>query len=319
MQAEKSSELIHLFIAGIENYDEDKAVSDASDIAGAFITLSKDTVFNALTRRELELELKRSKKNNHLQSTRLYSILTQVYDLVTNDSLNDLSASYKDIPFSSLRNKGTVSEVVLFYGDEDGKSSFTSFLNLFKDKKQWNIATNESWVTISSLKEQPIKIYANLPLNNDDEKDIAAQQSLAEFLKSQSIEPSILVHRGHSYHLANTLKYLTPSIKLAILGSCGGFKSMKKIIELNPDVHIIASKQVGSMIVNDPLLNHLNNWLVAGRNIDWIPFWNELSETFKNDANASRLFEEYIPPYKNVSSYVIRLYEYHIDEAGSSE
>ena len=47
---------------------------------------------------------------------------------------------------------------------------------------------------------------------------------------------------------------------------------MKKIMELNSQVHIIASKQVGSMAVNDPLLRHLNGNLAAGRNIDWVNF-----------------------------------------------
>jgi hypothetical protein len=62
------------------------------------------------------------------------------------------------------------------------------------------------------------------------------------------------------------------------------------------------------MAVNDPLLRHLNDNLTAGKTIDWVSFWNELNEKFKDDANASKLFEEYMPPYKNVSSYVIRLY-----------
>jgi hypothetical protein len=187
-------------------------------------------------------------------------------------------------------------------------------MNLFKDKSQWDVSTNDSWVTISSLQGQPIKIYANLPLKAEDEKDISAQQDLADYLKKESIEPSILIHRGHSYHLPNTLKYLNTSVKLAILGSCGGYKNMKKIMELDPDVHIIASKQVGSMAVNDPLLGHLNNELLESKNLDWVDFWNELNGTFKKDANASKLFEEYIPPYKNVSSYVIRLYRYHNDD-----
>ena len=216
--------------------------------------------------------------------------------------------------YSSLKDKkGNVSELVLFYGDEDGKSSYNSFMSLFRDKKQWDVGMNDSWVTISSLQGQPIKIYANLPLKNEDEKDLAAQEALAAYLQQQSIRPSILIHRGHSYHLAATLKYLDASVKLAILGSCGGYKNMKKIMELNPDVHIIASKQVGSMAVNDPLLDHLNDYLIQGKDIDWVNFWNELNDSFKKESNTAKLFEEYIPPYKNVSSYVIRLYNYHND------
>lgn len=315
MPEERAKALIHLFAGEIESTDEDEAVANACDVADAFITLSKDPIFNSYVKQELEEGLKKSQRNDRYQSIKLYSILQRVYDLVNSDpTTNSLSANYKSLSYSSLKDKkGNISELVLFYGDDDGKSSYNSFKSLFKDKSQWDVSTNDSWVTISSLKGQAVKIYANLPLDNDEEKDIAAQDALAEYLQKQSIQPSILIHRGHSYHLPKTLKYLDPSVKLAILGSCGGYKNMKKIMELNPDVHIIASKQVGSMAVNDPLLKLLNNYLTEGKDIDWVNFWNELNERFKNESNTSKLFEEYIPPYKNVSSYVIRLYNHHGD------
>ena len=62
------------------------------------------------------------------------------------------------------------------------------------------------------------------------------------------------------------------------------------------------------MSVNDPLLLHLMiTWLPEKISIGLV-FWNELNEKFKDDANTLKLFEEYMPAYKNVSSYVIRLY-----------
>jgi len=315
MSPEKSKSLIHAFVSDIENSDDDEAVANATDVADAFIALSKDPLFNSYVKQELEDGLRKSARNDGNQTRRLYSILQRVYNLVNNDeSESNLSANYKKLSLASLKDKsGTISELVLFYGDDDGKTSFNSFMSLFKDKSQWDVNTNDSWVTVSSLQGQPIKIYANLPLNTEDEKDLAAQEALSGYLKQQAIEPSILIHRGHSYHLSNTLRYLDASVKLAILGSCGGCKNMKKIMELNSEVHIIASKQVGSMAVNDPLLRQLNNNLLDSKNLDWVTFWDELNAKFKNDTNASKLFEEYIPPYKNVSVYVIRLYNYQGD------
>lgn len=316
MPPDKSHELIHLLISDIDDDDEDEAVADATDIADAFIGLSKDPEFNKQVEEELNDGLKKSQRYDLYQSIRLYTILKQVYGIVNSDQpAQGLSANYKALSLSSLKNKdGIIPELVLFYGDEDGKSSFNSFMGLFKDKSQWDVSTNESWVTISSLQGQPLKIFANLPLKDEDEKDLAAQQALMDYLKTQSIEPTILIHRGHSYHLPNTLKYLQPSVKLAILGSCGGYKNMKKIMDINPDMHIIASKQVGSMAVNDPLLRLLNKDLSESKAIDWINFWEELNGIFKNDVNASKLFEEYVPPYKNVSSFVVKLYNYYDDD-----
>jgi hypothetical protein len=310
MPAEKSKDLVHLFISDIGN--EGEAVSSASDIADAFISLSKDSSFSDMVKDELAEGVKKSKRYNLYQSQRLYSILLRIYDLVNNDQpTSDISANYKNIPYSSLKDKqGNITALVLFYGDEDGKNSFRSFMSLFKDKDQWKVESNDSWVSISSLQNNSIRLFANQPLNNDDGSDLAAQEALVNSFEKNSIEPSILIHRGHSYHLPTTLKYLQPYTKLAILGSCGGYKNMQKIMDINPDVHIIASKQTGTMTVNDPLLKQLYNYLNEGKNLDWVSFWTELNDSFKKDAAAAKLFEEYIPPYKNLSSFVVRLYNY---------
>jgi hypothetical protein len=310
MPAEKSKDLVHLFISDIG--EEGEAVGSASDIADAFISFSKDSSFSDMVKEELADGVKKSKRYNLYQSQRLYSILLNIYDLVNNDQpASDISASYKNIPYSSLKDRqGNITALVLFYGDEDGKNSFRSFMNIFKDKDQWKVESNDTWVSISSLQNNSIRLFANQPLNNDDGSDIIAQEALFNSLVKNSVEPSILIHRGHSYHLSNTLKYLQPYTKLAILGSCGGYKNIQKIMDINPDVHIIASKQTGTMMVNDPLLKQLYSYLNEGKNLDWVTFWSELNESFKKDAAAAKLFEEYIPPYKNLSSFVVRLYNY---------
>ena len=317
MPAEKSKDLVHLFISDIG--EEGDAVSSASDIADAFISFSKDSSFNEMLKDELADGVKKSKRNNLYQSQRLYSILERIYDLVNNDQpTSDISANYKNIPYSSLKDKqGNITALVLFYGDEDGKNSFRSFMNVFKDKAQWKVESHDSWVFISSLQNSSINLFANQPLNNDDGSNLVAQEALFNSLEKNSIEPSILIHRGHSYHLPNTLKYLQPYTKLAILGSCGGYKNIQKIMDINPDVHIIASKQTGTMTVNDPLLKQLYNYLNESKNLDWVTFWNELNDSFKKDAAAAKLFEEYIPPYKNLSSFVVRLYNYNSNPGDS--
>src|SRR4030095_11508137 len=92
---ERSKTLVHLFISDIENDNEDEAVSNASDIADAFITLSKDSVLNGYVKEELETALKKRRQANQYQSTRLYSILLKVYEIVNNDQPGSLSANYK--------------------------------------------------------------------------------------------------------------------------------------------------------------------------------------------------------------------------------
>ena len=62
------------------------------------------------------------------------------------------------------------------------------------------------------------------------------------------------------------------------------------------------------MAVNVPFLSHLNDDLAPGKNIDGETYWHELNENFRDDILTSKLFEEYMTPYKNVSLYVIGPY-----------
>jgi hypothetical protein len=199
----------------------------------------------------------------------------------------------------------------LFYGDEDGIASFNNFQKLFTDKKKWKVSKNEAWVTIRSGSDEPVVIYANLPLNNEEGLDLKAQDSLSNFLEQQRTEPTILIHRGHSYHLDNTLKRLTPSIKLAILGSCGGYNSAISIASVNPDVQIIGSKKTGAKSINDVIINVINETLENKKDISWSEIWEKLSARFSKDEFALNLFNEYIPPGKNVSLFVLKLFNFY--------
>ena len=74
------------------------------------------------------------------------------------------------------------------------------------------------------------------------------------------------------------------------------------------DAHIISSKQIGTKTVNEPILQSINNHLVAGKDIDWISMWRDLSNRFKDGASREK-FEDYIPPYKNLGAIFIKAYK----------
>ena len=149
-----------------------------------------------------------------------------------------------------------------------------------------------------------------MPLDNKEELDLKAQDSLFIYLEQQSAEPSVLVHRGHSYHLSNTLKRLTPSVKLAVLGSCGGSNNAISIASISPDVQIIASKKTGTKSINDPLIDIINETLLDKRDLYWSTLWDTLAARFAKDESTLNLFNEYIPPGKNVSLFVLKLFNH---------
>ena len=313
MPVTAKQKVLHDFISGINNdAEEDDALQDAVDVADAFISFSQDPELNGLVQQELNNSLEKCRNENSFQCLRLYSILDQLYRGLNKEgsiAITSALENYEQLSVDQLKNsKGEIIEMALFYGDDDGKASFKNFMNLFKDTVKWKSVANDSWVTIQSLQGQPIAIYANLPLSNEEEKDDEAQTALTDYLKKESIEPAVLIHRGHSYHLKQTLKQLSPSVKLAILGSCGGYNNIQKIMTANADMQVIASKQTGSMFVNDPMLNAINAALSEEKDVNWSTIWMQLGEKFKNETEISRLFREYVPPYKNISLFVYRLY-----------
>ena len=118
---------------------------------------------------ELQSNLRRCQSGQLYYGIRLYSILLQVFDLVKQkNNLNKLWATlgnYEMLKRNALQNKNReIIQLVLFYGDEDGVASFNNFQKYFTDTSKWKISKNTSWITIRSQSEEPIIIYANMPL-----------------------------------------------------------------------------------------------------------------------------------------------------------
>jgi hypothetical protein len=315
MPQESRQALLHRFIAGIET-DKESGLDKAMDIADLFSGIDGATDVSAIVLDELNSNLKRCKAAQEYFGIRLYSILLQVFDLVKQDnSSNRIWATlgnYEMLKRSQLANKnGQITELVLFYGDDDGITSFHNFMKHYTDAKKWKVTKNKSWVSIESVADESFTIYANLPLDAKEGLDLKAQDSLAGYLQQQSLEPTILIHRGHSYHLDKTLQKLTPSVKLAILGSCGGHNKAISIARLSPDVQVIASKKTGAKSINDPVIDAVNDTLLEKKDLSWPDIWSKLSTRFDKDEVTQSLFAEYFPPNKNLSLFVLKLFMFY--------
>jgi hypothetical protein len=103
------------------------------------------------------------------------------------------------------------------------------------------------------------------------------------------------------------MKRIMPSARIVILGSCGGYNNINEVLTISNDAHIISSKQTGTMYVNDPILQSINGSLLAGKNIDWITLWKDLSAKFSG-VDAKEKFDDYIPPYRNLGAIFIKAY-----------
>ncbi|MFN4285311.1 MAG: hypothetical protein ACK4E8_05030 [Lacibacter sp.] len=312
----RSNQLMYAFINGLQKTN---SLEDAVDVADSYGSIQNPRLKNFL-KEEARRNIEKSIQNNDRRGESIYSILHTLFRS-SEDSTINLTAALGIPPvyrvdYNSIADeKGQVVQQVFFYGDEDGVISFRNFMSMFTNKPEWKVQMGKEWVTITSTQGKPYTIYANLPLDYKKDLDQKAQENLIAYLTENNINPTIVVHRGHSYHLPHTLKQMMPSSRIVMLGSCGGYQNLAKILNVNEDAHIISTKQVGSYSVNEPILRTLNEAVRNGRNIEWIPLWQQITSSVRNDPKASELIKDYVPPHKNLGAIFIKAYRRRTGES----
>jgi hypothetical protein len=303
-----------LMTAFVNNLEKSKGLEDGVDVADSYASIyetikpvADEMLYN------IKLNLDRNTKENNKRGTVMYNLLYKLFLSVDSTQSIDLTKEFGIPPVYSINYQSLVDDSakkvvmqVFFYGDDDGKMNYNGFSSELT-KAGWKVAADtKSWLAFSSPKGQPVVIYANKWF--DDKKDEnaieKAQGALKEYLEQKNIQPTIVVHRGHSYWVSSTIDQIQPAAKIVLLGSCGGYNVIHSVLQHAPDAHIIASKQTGKKDINQPFMNILNEKLREGSNIDWIPLWKE----FKTKAGNVEGFDDYVPPYKNLGALFIKAY-----------
>ena len=283
----------------VRDLDKVPTLEDAVDVADAFSSISDTSLRNLLL-----TEIRKNK------NSALYALLDDlctavVEDKQTKNSSHTLLNSVGLLGFNALKNNQQ--KVVIrqyFYGDKDGAQIFNAFINSF-NKPGWKTNKQKYFTEVSSTNGR-VSIYANAPLDEKEELDLKAQDSLTAFLIAQEIIPSIIVHRGHSYYANHTIAGIDSSAKLVLLGSCGGYQKLASVLNRAPETQVIASKQIGKGVINAALLRQIAETLEKGKDIEWRSIWKQLNEQLNGAAKTS--FQDYIPPYKNIGLMLLKTY-----------
>jgi hypothetical protein len=316
---EHAEQLMTAFVSGLE---KTTTLEDGVDVADSYASIAE--TIKPLAAKMLEnvkASYDRNAAANNVRGKIIYNLLYKLF--LSADSTNkiDLSKEFGippvySVSYASLLNGDSTARVVqqvFFYGDADGKMNYNGFVaGMGAGWKR--VEDTKYWIAFATTKGKPMTIYANKWM--DDEKAPGelekGQAALSDYLSEKGIQPSVVVHRGHSYWVNATIDQIQPSAKLVLLGSCGGYNVISDVLKHAPDAHIIASKQTGKIRINEPFIQIMNDKLRAGANIDWIPFWNE----FKAKAGKVEGFDDYIPPYKNLGALFIKAYN---SQTGTTE
>lgn len=316
MPKQSSETLMRGFIANLDNTGN---LEDAVDVADSYSSINDPVLQSTILGYVIENE-KKALQNNNSRGKTIYSLLKSIF--LSADSTNKIDlTSVLGIPsIYEIENKdirddsGRIVQQVYWYGDDDGKKFFPAFISSFSPK-EWIISPGKEWYEIRSRKGN-VWVFANRPLDNDANLDDSAQVHLNNYLAENNMLPSVVVHRGHSYWLPRTIKRMAGNARIVVLGSCGGYKNLNDIIDVNPDAHIISTKEIGTGDINRPILNYLNQTFESGNKLVWKTMWASLTRLFTNDPSRAvrESWEDYIPPYKNLGAIFLKGYNNMIQE-----
>lgn len=314
MSNDQMMNLLAKMMAGLENA-EPGDLEEVINVAESFPGLLNDEKLLRLAKAEIQKNLYRCRSLSSDQGSKVYTLLSDLLNTIEvqqdDQGVNGilLFNQYYGIPYPAFTDPdGSINELAVFYGDEDGQKSFNSFIGQFNDVRKWTVDKNTYWARIRSTAANRLTIYANLPLSDENNEDEKARDSLSSFLKHQGIYPRILIHRGHSYHMHESFIHLNANTKLVIMGSCGSYTEIADILEKSPEAQVISSKQMGSMQVNEPMIGLINDKLTSQLDLYWPAIWQELGRRFSSNKYLDDFFKAYVPPYKNIAQMAINRY-----------
>ena len=300
-----------LMKAFVNNLERSDGLEDGVDVADSYASIAETLKpVAAEMLKNIQGNYQRNLVQNNKRGIAIYNILNKLFLSADTTQKIDLTKELGippvyEVPYSALTYDSNKVAIQLFiYGDKDGIGVFPGLISMFNNPN-WKIdGSNKQWVTVTAAKGKPVSLYMNRPLPEETNEDAKAQEALCKYLEKNNIIPKVTINRGHSYNAPYTIEQMSPASKIVFMGSCGGYRSIHDILEKAPDAHIIGTKQIADAPVNNPFLKLLTEKLRMGNDIQWIPFWKELSKMA-----TDKIFEDYVPPHKNLGALFIKAYK----------
>lgn len=307
MSKSSAEKLMRNFVNGLEKTG---SLEDAVDVADSYASIYNKNI-RSLILTQVKQNLQSSKAEHDKRAEVIYNLLKTIFVSADSSGKTNLSASLGintvyNMPLKELQNEeGRIIIQQYAYGDKDAESYFGAFLSRFSNNN-WRIVRKPYWVEISSVRGTPVTIYANLPLDETKDLDAMAQDSLNTYLRTNGLAPTMVIHRGHSYYLQQTIDQLVPSAKVVLLGSCGGYQKLNLVLDICPGAHIISSKQVAAGVLNQALIDAITEQIRMNKDLVWDEIWQKLQS--RVTGGYKEKFEDYIPPHKNLGAIFIMAY-----------
>jgi hypothetical protein len=205
------------------------------------------------------------------------------------------------LPVTRLFHDGLNVQRHFFYNDEDGRGSFQSFMAQYRAAPAWQVEDHDTFVRISAaVADRRIVIYANTPTDAGEQA-----ATLERAMQRHGLPPQMIVHRGHSPYVPETIARMPRTVALVYLGNCGGYTLLDSVFTHAPEAQVITTTGVGTISVNDPFLKALNDYLLREAAGDWGAFWERAAARLGSNPR----FADYVAPDHNAGALFLRAYQ----------
>lgn len=301
LNEEKAALLFGKYLAGLpdKHATDNEIIINAMTMAEVLYQIRHHQVI----KHSLIAEIDKIQNQPRLKNTFIYQrMYGGLIDILHDKDEYSSDISYDVLQVKRLQKQDNMVQACFFYDDEDAASSYASSISTYDDKL-WEKTDMGNYIVFNSRSGNKMQVYMNKP--NTKQGCDSSQNEMLMCIAEQGYTVTSFIHRGHSYHLGQSLRKMTASGQFVFLGSCGGYSQVLKVFELNPDVNIIATRSVGSKLINDPLLVRINTELVNNRDINWNALWKDFNARFQSKQTKD-LFSAYIPPNKYIGVKFIR-------------
>jgi hypothetical protein len=202
------------------------------------------------------------------------------------------------IPIKDLVNSNNeIIEQQFYYNDDDGRMNYEDFINKCSNDPAWKIEDKGSYSVLSKSSASGVKliIYANKYNMENSLNDI--QKEFTE----KKLSASIIIHRGHSYHVEKTKEHITSSARIVYLGSCGGFGEILSVLKRSNKANIISTQGKGTITINSPLIIKMHELILSSEALSWETLWDKTEKVISNKED----FRFYVRPDKNIAVQLI--------------
>jgi len=207
---------------------------------------------------------------------------------------------WQAIPVAQFFHDGLNVQRYFFYNDDDGQGSFRSFMTQYRAAPAWHLEDYGTFVRLtSSGAGRRIILYANKPTDAGERAT-----DLDRLMQQHGVPPQIIVHRGHSPYVPETIARMPRTAALVFLGNCGGYTLLEGVFNKAPDAQVITTLGVGTITVNDPFLKELNDYLLRGKDGRWAEFWQQAAVRLDHNPR----FADYVAPDHNAGALLLRAY-----------